>query len=270
MAGWKHYALSKSGSAKKTILYHEHSHLEPSPWSPHGSDEGPAVLFGVITLDSPQTLLSVVASYNIRQTCCHYVGHWENTGSRAHRSLRSTLANNNFDSTKSKSNFWLNLCHYHVTIQTTNVVTPDGWTCQKYKESINLVPTCCNEFSIQGCSAQAGACIMHGWQRLLLQILRLGLKAEALHQAGGGRRRGLRAVATVQEDHTQHTIQHCQAKVGVVWREFDFNEQHQEKLYLKLNARVHLFKEDLSIQGVDNVVSQTFLEVFFSLLTLVF
>ncbi len=44
-------------------LYHENSHLETSPWSPHWSDEGPAVLFGVITLHSPQTLLSVVASY---------------------------------------------------------------------------------------------------------------------------------------------------------------------------------------------------------------
>ncbi len=43
-------------------LYHEHSHLESSPWSPHGSDEGPAVLFGVVTLHSPQTLFSVVAS----------------------------------------------------------------------------------------------------------------------------------------------------------------------------------------------------------------
>lgn len=42
--------------------YHEHSHLKSSPWSPHGSDEGPAVLFGVITLHSPQTLLSIVAS----------------------------------------------------------------------------------------------------------------------------------------------------------------------------------------------------------------
>lgn len=45
----------------KSSLYHEHSHLKSSPWSPHGSDEGPAVLFGVVTLHSPQTLLSVVA-----------------------------------------------------------------------------------------------------------------------------------------------------------------------------------------------------------------
>lgn len=49
----------------KTIwmsFYHQHRHLETSPWSPHWSDEGPAVLNGIITLHSPQTLLSVVAS----------------------------------------------------------------------------------------------------------------------------------------------------------------------------------------------------------------
>lgn len=57
---------------------------------------------------------------------------------------------------------------------------------------------------------------MHGGERLLLQLLGLGLEAEALHQAGGGRGRGLGAAPTVQEDHTQHTIQHSQTQVGVV------------------------------------------------------
>lgn len=57
---------------------------------------------------------------------------------------------------------------------------------------------------------------MHGRERLLLQLLGLGLEAEALHQAGGGRGGGLRAAATVQEDHTQHAIQHSQTQVGVV------------------------------------------------------
>lgn len=47
---------------KKSFIYHENSHLESSPWSPHGCDERPAVLFGVITLHSPQTLLPVVTS----------------------------------------------------------------------------------------------------------------------------------------------------------------------------------------------------------------
>lgn len=58
---------------------------------------------------------------------------------------------------------------------------------------------------------------MHGRERVLLQLLGLSLEAETLHQAGGGRRRGLRAAATVQEDHTQHSVQHSQTKVGVVW-----------------------------------------------------
>lgn len=54
--------VNQSEIKNNNKLYHENSHLETSPWSPHGSDEGPAVLFGVITLYSPQTLLSVVAS----------------------------------------------------------------------------------------------------------------------------------------------------------------------------------------------------------------
>lgn len=55
-------------------LYHEHSHLESSPWSPHGSNKGPAVLFGVITLHSPQTLFSVVASCRNIETHQGYSG----------------------------------------------------------------------------------------------------------------------------------------------------------------------------------------------------
>lgn len=39
------------------------------------------------------------------------------------------------------------------------------------------VPTCRNESPVQGRGAQAGAGIMHGRQRLLLQLLGLGLKA---------------------------------------------------------------------------------------------
>lgn len=58
---------------------------------------------------------------------------------------------------------------------------------------------------------------MHGRERLLLQLFGLGLEAEALHQAGGGRGGSLRAAASVQEDHTQHTVQHSQTQVGVVW-----------------------------------------------------
>lgn len=58
---------------------------------------------------------------------------------------------------------------------------------------------------------------MHGRERLLLQLLGLGLEAEALHQAGGGGGGGLRAAASVQEDHTQHAVQHGQTQVGVVW-----------------------------------------------------
>lgn len=57
---------------------------------------------------------------------------------------------------------------------------------------------------------------MHGRERVLLQLLRLGLEAEALHQAGGGRGGRLGAVATMQEDHTQHPVQHSQTQVGVV------------------------------------------------------
>lgn len=51
--------MKTSGSSE---AYHEHGHLEASPRSPHGSDEGPAVLVGVVALHSPQTLFSVVAS----------------------------------------------------------------------------------------------------------------------------------------------------------------------------------------------------------------
>lgn len=37
----------------RSRIYHENSHLKSSPRSPHGRDEGPAVLFGVVTLHSP-------------------------------------------------------------------------------------------------------------------------------------------------------------------------------------------------------------------------
>lgn len=57
---------------------------------------------------------------------------------------------------------------------------------------------------------------MHGRQRLLLQLLGLGLEAKALHQTGGGRRGCLGAAAAVQEDHTQHTVHDGQTQVGVV------------------------------------------------------
>ena len=66
--------VNKSEIRTNNKLYHENSHLETSPWSPHGSDEGPAVLFGVITLYSPQTLLSVVAS------CRTIKIHWSYRG----------------------------------------------------------------------------------------------------------------------------------------------------------------------------------------------
>lgn len=79
-----------------------------------------------------------------------------------------------------------------------------------------LVLTCCDESPVQGCGAQARASVMHGRQRLFLQLLRLGLKAKTLHQAGGGRGGRLRAATAVQEDHTQHTVQHSQTQVGVV------------------------------------------------------
>lgn len=57
---------------------------------------------------------------------------------------------------------------------------------------------------------------MHGRQGLLLQLLGLGLEAQALHQTGGGRRGGLGAATAVQEDHTQHTVHDSQTQVGVV------------------------------------------------------
>ena len=47
----------------KSQFYHKNSHLESSPRSSHGCNEAPAVPFGVVTLHSPQTLLSVVASW---------------------------------------------------------------------------------------------------------------------------------------------------------------------------------------------------------------
>lgn len=77
--------------------------------------------------------------------------------------------------------------------------------------------TCCNESSVQRRGAQAGASVMHGWQRVLFNLLRLGLEAETLHQAGRGSRRGLWAVATVYEDHTQHSVQHSQTQIVVVY-----------------------------------------------------
>lgn len=57
---------------------------------------------------------------------------------------------------------------------------------------------------------------MHGRQRLLLQLLGLGLETKALHQTGGGRRGCLGGAAAVQEDHTQQTVHDCQTQVGVV------------------------------------------------------
>lgn len=54
--------VSKSDIKTKWKAYHKHSHLEASPRSSHGSDESPVVLFGVVTLHSPQTFLSVVTS----------------------------------------------------------------------------------------------------------------------------------------------------------------------------------------------------------------
>lgn len=63
--GLLHYFLWSTAKIlgwKKWKFYHKNSHLESSPRSSHGCNEAPAVLFGVVTLHSPQTLLSVVAS----------------------------------------------------------------------------------------------------------------------------------------------------------------------------------------------------------------
>ena len=91
---------------------------------------------------------------------------------------------------------------------------------------------------------------MHGWERLLLQLLGLGLEAEAFHQAGGGRGGGLRAAATVQEDHTQHTVQHSQTQVGVVygqdWRMLETLEGKWFQIKIRRLWCHLLFKKDHS------------------------
>lgn len=61
------FIVVNKSEIKMNERYHEYSHLESSPWSPHGRNEGPAILFGVVTLHSPQTLLSVVTSCKIRK-----------------------------------------------------------------------------------------------------------------------------------------------------------------------------------------------------------
>lgn len=41
--------------------HHQHCHLEPGPWRPHGCNECPGVLLGVVALHGAQALLPVVA-----------------------------------------------------------------------------------------------------------------------------------------------------------------------------------------------------------------
>lgn len=63
--------------------------------------------------------------------------------------------------------------------------------------------------------AQPRACVLHGGHGLLDEVAGLQLEAQALQQPRGARGRALGAVTAVQEDHTQHPVQHSQAQVRV-------------------------------------------------------
>lgn len=125
-------------------LYHEHGHLETSPRSPHGCDESPAVLLGVVTLDSPQTLLSVVAPCRNKEAPQSITRLYKLKiliSAKPTCPVRTTCVR-------------LSVLHYNLQIH-----TPPK---EKAVRLMDDLPTCCNEFSIQGCGAQAGASIMHG------------------------------------------------------------------------------------------------------------
>ena len=79
--------------------------------------------------------------------------------------------------------------------------------------------TCGDEAAFQRGGAQARAGVVHGGQRTILTLLQRALPAQALEQAGRGRRGALRRVAPVQEDHAQRAVQHRQTQVGVICRE---------------------------------------------------
>lgn len=55
--------------------HHQHCHLEPCPRRPHGRDERPGVLLGVVALHGPQALLPVVAPCKGRGCWPHIQRH---------------------------------------------------------------------------------------------------------------------------------------------------------------------------------------------------
>lgn len=96
---------------------------------------------------------------------------------------------------------------------------------------------------MQGGSAQARAGVVHGGQRVFLQLLRLSLKAQALHQTWCVRGRTLGRVAAMQEDHAQHPVQYGQTQVGVVWaREGRRRAGGDGNNYIKKNLKCYYLK----------------------------
>lgn len=72
-----------------------------------------------------------------------------------------------------------------------------------------------DELAVELGRAQPRARILHGGHGLLDEVAGLQLKAQALQQPRGARGGALGAVAAVQEDDTQHPVQHRQAQVRV-------------------------------------------------------
>lgn len=75
--------------------------------------------------------------------------------------------------------------------------------------------TCSDELAVQLGRAQPRARVLHGGHGPFDEVAGLQLEAQALQQPRGARGGALGAVAAVQEDHTQHPIQHGQAQVRV-------------------------------------------------------